>query len=90
MTFDAKSESDARSVFNLVYVSVVLVVLVLSIVLSDRETRYFVVKPLLRITRILASLRQKLAQSFIDLDNASWETEVVERYVLGMAHWVEH
>jgi len=61
IVFDAKAESDARSVFNLVYVSVVLVVLVLSIVLSDRETRYFVVKPLMRITRILASLRQKLA-----------------------------
>lgn len=90
ITFDIKSESDARSVFNLVYVSVVLVVLVLSIVLSDRETRYFVVKPLMRITRILASLRQKLAQSFIDLDESEWETEVVERYILGMAQWIEH
>ena len=88
-TFGNSPVLNSRSSFNLVYICLVLVVLLVSTLLFNRDTRRYVVKPMMRIIRVLNELRKRVAETVLSFDERGWDPVFVERTVYDMALWIE-
>lgn len=89
-TFDNSPELDAEALFNIAFVTLVLVLLMGSMLVFAKDTRKWVVIPILRVARVLRSVRDRMALTVLAMDKHRWETDFVENAVLEMAMWIEH
>jgi len=87
--FGNENVLDARSVFNVVYICLVLLVLMVSTVLFNRDTRKYVVKPMMRVIKVINELRTRVAETVLSFDETGWDPVHVERTVYDMALWIE-
>ncbi len=87
--FGNENVLNSRSVFNIVYICLVLLVLMVSTVLFNRDTRKYVVKPMMRVIKVINELRTRVAETVLSFDETGWDPAHVERTVYDMALWIE-
>ena len=87
--FGNENVLNSRSVFNVLYICLVLLVLMVSTVLFNRDTRKYVVKPMMRVIKVINELRTRVAETVLSFDETGWDPAHVERTVYDMALWIE-